>query len=157
MNRKTNGVSRRGFIGAIGAATAVVALPTLAAPAGGDTFRDAMATSLPELRRAYLRKVESFTVAQRAGFESGELCATEEEYFPPALDALIERDFGLPASDFESDKGDGHIARAILAVSPSAHRTDRGSSNVCHAHDCVVEDVWTAARARGWLPATEGA
>lgn len=75
--RQTKEVSRRGFIGTIGAAAAATALPLFPAlarqPAPQGNWPGAVSTHADGFRAAYLAELVRFAESLRPRFESGEL------------------------------------------------------------------------------------
>ena len=178
-NEKTNEVSRRGFIGAIGAATAAAALPVGALAASPLTWPETLA-AWPEafrglverFRPLYVAEVARLAATLRPRFESGELHAmTDDELEDDAgamapiwrVQAAAGEHFGLVraggregrSSGVEREEricdGAGHVAHMILAVSRSAPFMDEGWDHVAYqANEAAMWDVVLHARAAGW-------
>jgi hypothetical protein len=143
-----NGTTRRGFLGAIGAAAAATALPGVAIPATGrlDTkswpqaaagWHAAQKALIERFRPAYFAELQRFAEELRPAFASGELRgfrdedekgydarqAGEEEYTTPdqKIEDLCAERFGLEIENVRGRRvGDEAMANLILAVSPTA-------------------------------------
>jgi hypothetical protein len=169
------GVSRRGFIAAFGAATAAAALPAGAAagPAAPARWADAKGL-IPALRAAYAAELERFAERLRPRFESGELRGFTDDdmerefgdrsWVAPLwkLEKLCAAHFGLEVATTEVDdcsttyEGDAEAAHLVLLASPS-----RAETADCYYHEChhasaaVTADVLRIARERGWYRPTQ--
>jgi hypothetical protein len=143
-----SGTTRRGFIGAIGAAAAASALP---APALGAAREWGVAVGrVPALRAAYLAEVERLAETLRPRFESGELHGWNSPSDPadssnhPTM--RLEDELAEYVCDFPS-------AYLVLACSPAETGIDGGiclADAQSAARECLVTDVFRAARERGW-------
>lgn len=153
------GVSRRGFIAACGAAVASTTVPR-AAQAGTLTGWASAKRMAAALVAAYLAEVERFTEELRPRFESGEVGAWDGNDTGPTdrLEELCAERFGLQVTKIgwgEYEGGDLEQALLILFVSPSSDSVDRGAN---WAHEClaaaaaVATDVLASARRCGWVP-----
>lgn len=180
MAKGTGEVTRRGFIGAMGAAAAAVAVPATvqAMPRGwpGDWT---------PFRAAYMAEIERLAEANRARFKAGELRAERDGDFeglksgngiatPEEMDnmpmgrceGIVAAHFGLgvdrgvteyggrPLQTFD---GDESAAYMVLACSPHAADTDDNWNHPCfHARNAAAWDLITVARARGmYAPAAD--
>ena len=167
---KNETVSRRGFIGAIGAATAAAALPS-AALATISTWPNA-ASTLAFHRAEYLAEVERFALALRPRFAAGELRAFasgDDERFPGdrwlrehpmhVLEGLCGEHFGCRATRVAFAYYTGPVGPSLmlLAVSPHGEATE---GDWCHvsqwAQEAAAWDVLTVARKRGFYTMAPG-
>jgi len=161
----TNGTTRRGFLGRLGAAAALAAVPGACAAHGGAATGSGLdtVTALGEaLRAAYLAELARFAEALRPRFASGELrayrdvddrqripgttgwgdeCFTHSESPQYLLGRIVGEHFGIewtedPTSDGGvRSVGDSALAYAILAASPHADVTGEGADHPCD-HAC---------------------
>jgi hypothetical protein len=166
---KTNGVSRRGFIGAVGAATAAAALP-VGALAVGTAKRtndrhgvmEPPADALEALRAYYVAAVAAVAAELRPRFESGELHGWREEDSRGMDDD--RKGFAPSPWRVEGECGErfvrGSMQRAylVLAVSPSEVETFDGAcaDPRYHAAQAMAWDVIRFARAQGWTALAQG-
>jgi hypothetical protein len=170
--KTNNTVSRRGFIGAIGAAAAASVLSpvALAAPAtsGGPVrwtsatadWHAAQARLVERFRPAYLAELERFAEELRPGFVSGELRgyrdvdeglgydarqAGDEDYIDPdaRLEELCAEHFGLEVEQAGSTYvGDEAMANLILAMSPAAEHWQPGTGWYHPANRATLCVAW---------------
>lgn len=168
-----SGTTRRGFIGAIGAAAVGASLPAGAAPPPAWPNVQAQ---IPALRAAYMAEVARLAETLRPRFEAGEIRANREvdfarfdepgvrctredlENMPMGrVERIVAEHFGLVVtvtddadvygSTFE---GDGAAAYLVLACSPNEERVGDSWGHPCyHAQTSAALDLITAARARG--------
>jgi hypothetical protein len=170
--KRNEGVSRRGFIAACGAAAAAVAVPVgvgagalpKSASIGEQASRarrDASETYRAAWRVAYLEELEQLADAMRPGFQAGEFYSFrgdgDEGGGQRRTENACARHFGLGVTPDEWEEGGvgSGTARMILAVSPHADVTGEGSLYPCdHARESVAWDVIAVARERGWYTPT---
>jgi hypothetical protein len=165
-----NGTTRRGFIAAIGVASAAGMLPAQAQASSPTVWGSARAM-LPSLTGAYLAEVARFTESIRDQLLAGELRANtsddwesgyEETPFIRLENAGAEH-FGVAVKrtrtpdGWETLEGDERAAHLVLLASPSTEATDDSANHACYqAAEAIVRDVLACARRHGWTgPAEE--
>jgi hypothetical protein len=167
-----NTVSRRGFIGKIGAAVAVTAIPLSAVarspltwPETLEAWPGAFRELVERFRPLYTAEVARLAETLRPRFESGELHAMTDEELEDGesgatapiwkVEAAAGEHFGLTkGASFDKDReiceGAEHVAHMVLAVSPSAPYAGDGWVHVAYeAREAAMWDVVLYAREHG--------
>lgn len=163
MTTKSETVSRRGFLAAVGVGAAATAIPAgalAALPSGGGAPLDAF-------RAWYRRELEQLAEQVRPGFETGEFRDNREDTdfrideaagfegpgwndpdsLPFArLQELVKARFGLTTAG-------SRRAYALLAVAANTERADSDAADF-GASEAVALDLLALARSRGWYTPT---